>query len=90
LRRAVFEGYGNKCACCGESNSAFLQLDHVQNDGAAERRHLTGINKRNTATYRKAVKENFPDRYQLLCANCNWGKRMNGGICPHLNLENLL
>lgn len=23
------------------------------------------------------------DRYQLLCANCNFGKLMNGGVCPH-------
>ena len=27
------------------------------------------------------------DRYQLLCANCNFGKLMNGGVCPHQQME---
>ena len=27
------------------------------------------------------------DRYQLLCANCNFGKLMNGGVCPHQSKE---
>ena len=30
------------------------------------------------------IKAGWPkDRYQLLCSNCNQGKRRNGGICPH-------
>jgi hypothetical protein len=29
------------------------------------------------------IKTGFPDGYQVLCMNCNWGKRMNKGICPH-------
>jgi hypothetical protein len=28
------------------------------------------------------VKNNFPNDFQTLCMNCNWGKRYYG-ICPH-------
>lgn len=28
------------------------------------------------------------DRLQLLCANCNFGKLMNGGTCPHKAVQN--
>jgi hypothetical protein len=24
--------------------------------------------------------------YQLLCSNCNHGKHLNNGVCPHLVL----
>jgi hypothetical protein len=57
----------------------FLQLDHVHNDGAKERAETR------TSAYMLALREGFPDRYQLLCANCNSGKARNGGVCPHHN-----
>ena len=81
LKDAVFNHYGNACGCCGERERLFLAIDHKNNDGAAERR--VGIVY--ATLYRKIIKENFPDRYQVLCANCNWGKHRNGGICPHKN-----
>lgn len=75
LRSTVIEGYGGKCACCGEGTREFLELDHVNDDGAEERRK--GIN-----AYRQAVIEGFPPRYQLLCTNCNAAKARHG-VCPH-------
>ena len=85
LRDECFEGYGGKCACppCGETNQLFLTLDHVNRDGAAERRRFD--HKSNLQTYRLAIEEGFPDRYQLLCFNCNCGRERNDGICPHLD-----
>ncbi len=82
LRIEVLLAYGNKCVCCGEKGIYFLELDHINNDGAEHRRELkTGGA---GATYKYVKKHNFPkDRFQLLCANCNQGKRRNGGICPH-------
>lgn len=75
----VIEGYGGKCSCCGESEPLFLQLDHVNNNGVEERKKFH----KSTQLYLKAIREGFPSDYQLLCANCNFGRSLNGGFCPH-------
>jgi hypothetical protein len=37
-RLAILETYGGaKCACCGEIEESFLSLDHIDQNGAAER-----------------------------------------------------
>lgn len=82
LRAEFIAEYGGACACCGEREPLFLQLDHINNDGAAHRReHKTG------AKLLAALKRSgWPkDRYRLLCANCNHGRALNGGVCPHVN-----
>lgn len=75
VRHRVIEGYGGQCVCCGEKDHCFLVLDHVFNDGNAERQKGVDV-------YRKAIRENFPPRYQLLCHNCNAAKAIYGQ-CPH-------
>jgi hypothetical protein len=81
-KKMVYEHYGARCNCCGESKYQFLSVDHVNNDGGEERwpngNRITGVH-----LYRRIISSNFPDKYQILCMNCNFGKRMNGGICPH-------
>jgi hypothetical protein len=81
---AVFAAYGGYvCACCGETQKEFLSLDHINNDGNKHRKGITG--KRHFAgfhTYSWLAKNGFPSGYQVLCMNCNWGKRFTG-ICPH-------
>lgn len=80
LRAEMLAAYGSKCICCGESTPEFLQLDHIHNDGHIDRK----INKTSAKLWAKLKKLDWPrDRHQLLCANCNFGKLMNGGICPH-------
>lgn len=85
IKETVFAAYGGyKCVCCGETEKLFLTIDHIGNDGANHRRKLIG--KRYSAgyhTYIWLVKNNFPQGFQVLCMNCNHGKRMNNGICPH-------
>lgn len=85
LKAETFSAYGGPvCACCGESDIRFLSLDHIHNNGADERRAMTGQNRvPSTNQYRALKKAGFPSGYQVLCMNCNWGKRMNGGVCPH-------
>lgn len=61
--------YGGRCVCCGIDRPIFLALDHVQNDGNVERSGGS-----NRSSYRRAVKEYRPDRYQILCHNCNFAK----------------
>ena len=82
-KKRVFVAYGNKCACCGETQREFLSLDHVNNDGAKQRRELNKTNHKSTrSTYYWAIKNNFPPSLQLLCYNCNMSKGFRG-YCPH-------
>lgn len=78
------EGCGT-CVCCGESNSLFLTLDHIANDGK-KHRETWGHGSR---FYKQLAKANFPDKdkLQVLCWNCNEGKRFNRGVCPHQDKE---
>lgn len=79
VRRLVIDGYGGACACCGEATHQFLTIDHPNDDGAAHRREV-GAGHR---FYLWLVSQGFPDEYRLLCRNCNWGRYVNGGVCPH-------
>lgn len=79
-RIKVLAAYGNKCACCGEKEEAFLAIDHIDNNGGKHRRE-TGLN--GSRLYLWLEKQGWPAGYQILCCNCNWGKHVNGGICPH-------
>ncbi len=85
LRRKVYEAYGDKCVCCGESNPLFLTIDHINNDGAQHRRALNRRRRGSDtgAILRWARDNNYPDTLQLLCWNCNCGRQRNGGVCPH-------
>lgn len=80
-RNLIYEAYGNKCACCGETNSKFFTIDHVNNDGHIQRK--TGRYTSGSQFYRDIIRENFPPIYQVLCFNCNMGRARNEGICPH-------
>lgn len=80
-KQMVIDAYGGRCSCCGEDNPAFLSIDHIENDGNKHRQ--TGVGCGNKF-YQWLIRNNFPkDNYQLLCFNCNQGKRVNGGVCPH-------
>lgn len=77
LRQKAFDHYGRKCVCCGESQEEFLVIDHVNNDGAQHRKRV-GNN-----IYRWLRDNSYPQGFQILCQNCNWGRYVNNGICPH-------
>ena len=78
VKTAVFDHYGHACNCCGETEPMFLSIDHVNNDGGGRYRDERGY-----AMYRGIIMQGFPDKYQVLCWNCNVGKQRNGGTCPH-------
>lgn len=84
LRAEMLAAYGGVCKCCGERQPLFLQLDHVDNDGHLDRKaHRTSCK-----LLAHLKRKGWPqDRYQLLCANCNFGKLLNGGVCPHANVQ---
>lgn len=79
LKLEAFAHYGGPvCKCCGVTEVCFLSLDHENNDGYLNR--LDGGN----LFYRWLKKNNWPDiGLRVLCHNCNHGRFINGGICPH-------
>lgn len=80
IKYEVMSKYGGSCVCCGESRTAFLSLDHINNDGAEKRRsgeHVIG-----TRFYKRLLQQPLDDSLQVLCYNCNLGRRVTG-VCPH-------
>lgn len=82
IRIRVLEKYGNRCECCGESTTEFLCIDHINKDGADERR--TGL--QGSRFYRWLDINPKLKNYRLLCNNCNMSIGMNG-YCPHSKNE---
>lgn len=69
LRLSILEMLGNCCKGCGYSDKRALQIEHINGDGAEERRKYKDPN----TCYRfiKSQIEAGSDRYQILCANCH-------------------
>jgi len=90
LKKLVFDHYGRRCNCpkcpTPDIDPLFLTIDHINNDGYKERGHKNRRGLSTTSIYLKIIRTGFPDTYQVLCWNCNCGKRLNNGICPHLTL----
>lgn len=79
-KEAAFAAYGGaRCACCGESGLAFLTIDHI-NGCTKEQRKREGLG---SQFYVWLKKNSYPMGYQVLCFNCNMGRQVNGGVCPH-------
>ena len=79
----VFTAYGGPvCACCGETHVECLSIDHINNDGAAHRKALSG-NARDARNFYIWLRANgYPPGFQVLCMNCNFA-RGHFGVCPH-------
>ena len=86
LKESVYVKLGNKCsnpACQwlnsdgtrGCTDKRCLQIDHRLGDGAVDRK--SGSQGSNSFLRRVLMDET--NRYQLLCANCNWIKRKVNG-----------
>lgn len=82
LRLAALQAYGGPepaCNCCGETIPQFLALDHINGGGHKQRKELGG------GGYWTWLRRNgYPPGFQILCHNCNFGRQINGGVCPHL------
>jgi len=67
----AIELLGGKCIACGCDDLRVLQIDHIEGGGNKELRQLGP-----RRLYKKIVEDPFrKERYQVLCANCNWIKR---------------
>jgi hypothetical protein len=83
LKTKVISAYGGQCICCGEKELSFLTIDHINGGG---RQHRITI--KTHRLYNWLINNNLPkDGYQCLCFNCNMGRQVNGGICPHQSMR---
>ena len=79
-RAQVIDALGAACACCGETIRAALTIDHMNDDGAEERRKFEDVRD----YYRHMLAQGCPpEHYQVLCRNCHEAKNCYG-CCPHV------
>ena len=62
------------CHHCAEMDIDVLVLDHINDDGAEERRNAKGTRSGGCNHYERYRKEGYPEGLQVLCANCNLKK----------------
>ena len=90
-KTTILNRYGNACVQCGFDDIRALQLDHIADNGAEERKTLGGQKFSGANFYLYLIKQGLPDGYQTLCANCNnikqWDrvKRSQGEVEPPLS-----
>lgn len=85
IRKELFSLLGDKCAKCGFDDVRALQIDHVNGDGYKDKGKCRG-----TSSHKRRILDAIKrgeNRYQILCANCNWIKRVENGehtrFVPH-------
>lgn len=81
MRMTALRAYGGDtpaCTCCNETVLQFLALDHIDGGGHAQRQETGG-----GGFYSWLKRHNYPAGFRILCHNCNFGRQINGGTCPH-------
>jgi hypothetical protein len=73
IKSKCFTMLGNKCCKCGFSDIRALQINHINGNG---RKHRNSVN--SVTFYRSIIKSLNENKheFQILCANCNWIKRV--------------
>lgn len=80
----VLNQYGGPiCVCCGEQEFDFLTIEHSRGDGNLHRKTV-GV-KAGTQFYGWLFRSGFPQDIglEVLCWNCQIGRKIGQGICPH-------
>jgi len=83
-KAVLAERYGKVCACCGETEPLFLSIDHINGGGGIERKEL------GRDQYITLSRGPVRDDLRILCHNCNRGRWLNGGECPHVTNKRAL
>lgn len=78
-RQKFLQDMGGKCVRCGFDDWRALQVDHIDSDGAEERAEK-GFRHDSNKWYAHVLAH--PERYQLLCANCNTIKKYESDEMP--------
>lgn len=73
VRLMAINSLGGKCVRCGFSDIRALQIDHIKGSGSRERKERNYKGNFHMHVIKSFL--NNENKYQLLCANCNWIKR---------------
>lgn len=84
-RKALVDLLGGKCVRCGFNDPRALQVDHVNGGGTKDIKEMTGM--KNIEITRRVLSGS--KEYQLLCANCNWIKRVENNETRRLKKDNV-
>lgn len=76
IRLKTLNALGGKCIRCNFEDERALQVDHVNSDGSIEYKKYSGV-----SFFYHVLKHLNSNRYQVLCANCNWIKRREKEEC---------
>ena len=80
-RESIHDILGGECVVCGEDDPIYFQLDHIKNDAdyyiTSKESRFPQVRRRCPLKPAHVFKE--IKRFQIMCANCNHAKRMNGG-----------
>jgi len=93
LKVETFAAYGGAvCACCGDTHTEFLTIDHIDGGGAEHRRQLAkergwkdtvpGTAMSGKQFYLWLRRNGYPSGFRVLCMNCNFSFG-HFGYCPH-------
>lgn len=79
-RQSVLEILGFECVKCGFNDIRALQIDHINGGGTQERKNGETGN-----PYKVMLKKviDGSKNYQVLCANCNWIKKVENKELPN-------
>ena len=78
LKMGVLGHYSHNtfmCAHCDHGDLDVLTIDHINGGG---RQHVLQLRRDGTFLYRWLKNNNYPDGFQVLCANCNLKKHKEG------------
>ena len=81
IKREALQHYSGgvpQCAICNEDDTDVLCIDHINGGGKAHRQELRTSG--GTTIFYWLRRENYPQGYQVLCANCNMKKEATGGL----------
>lgn len=81
LRGLVVQKLSGKCACCGETETLFLEIDHIGGGGSGHRKSVSSVEE----LYGSMLSDcDFAEKYRLLCGNCH-NAITRVGKCPHID-----
>jgi len=78
-RLAAIKALGGQCIRCGFADFRALQIDHVFGGGRKELLGEVWGKEGYIRYYQRIAADPNKEKYQLLCANCNWIKRWEQG-----------
>ncbi len=76
IRLKALYAIGTSCVQCGFRDVRALHIDHINGGGSKEHKKYSG-----TSYYYHILKNPDPKKYQVLCANCNYIKRIENQEC---------